>query len=93
VVARGESARIGRHYVDAPSSVVTAVVRDIERAPNANKKHLLFGTRGGGKSTQLGEIYRRLDGYLRLDLDLDRMGIEPARVTALISCTWLDWPR
>jgi hypothetical protein len=69
-------------YVDAPSSVVTAVVRDIQRAPNASKKHLLFGARGGGKSTQLGEIYRRLDGFLRLDLDLDRMGIEPARVTA-----------
>lgn len=69
-------------YVDAPSSIVTDVVREIERAPQAHKKHLLFGARGGGKSTQLGEIFRRLDGYLRLDLDLDRMGVEPARVTA-----------
>lgn len=47
-------------YIDAPSSIVEAVVREIARAPNAHRKHLLFGARGGGKSTQLGEIYRRL---------------------------------
>lgn len=69
-------------YVDAPTSIVEEVVRDIKRAPNANKKHLLVGARGGGKSTQLGAIYRQLDGFLRLDLDLDRMGIEAARTTA-----------
>jgi hypothetical protein len=69
-------------YVDAPSSIVDEVVRDIRRSPNANKKHLLFGARGGGKSTQLGEIYRRMEDYLRLDLDLDRMGIELVHITA-----------
>ncbi len=72
----------GRLYVDAPSSIVDAVVREIEADPNAHKKHLLFGSRGGGKSSQLGEVYRRLSGYVRLDLDLDRMGVGVAGVTA-----------
>jgi hypothetical protein len=72
----------GPLYVDAPSSVVDAVVREIATDPNTWKKHLLFGARGGGKSSQMGEIFRRLEPYVRLDLDLDRMGIGVAGITA-----------
>lgn len=70
------------YYVPSPAAVVDAVVEEIQIDPTGFKKHLLFGARGGGKSSQLHAIYRRLDHLTRLDLDLDAMGIGVAGLTA-----------
>lgn len=69
-------------YVKTPAAVVDDVVREVEIDPTANKKHLLFAARGGGKSAQLHEIFRHLGAFTRVDIDLDRMGIGVGSMTA-----------
>ena len=69
-------------YVPSLATVVAEVVQEITTDPTAFKKHLLFGARGGGKSTQLHEINRRLNKLTRLDIDLDAMGVGVAGITA-----------
>lgn len=82
----GSSTRIAPRprprYVPSLATVVAEVVQEITTDPTAFKKHLLFGARGGGKSTQLHEINRRLNKLTRLDIDLDAMGVGVAGITA-----------
>lgn len=71
-------------YVAPSRAIVDRVVAEIMSDPTGMKKHLLFGARGAGKSTQLAEIARHLAGKLTiLDIDLDRSGISVSGITAL----------
>lgn len=69
-------------YVPSPTAVVTKIVREITIDPTAFKKHLIFGARGGGKSTQLQAVRRQLGDFTCLELDLDAMGIAVGGITA-----------
>jgi hypothetical protein len=51
--------------------------------PGLATKCLLYGARGGGKSTQMHDLKRRLSGVFEvIDVDLDRSGVAIAGLTA-----------
>ncbi len=51
--------------------------------PGLSSKYLLYGARGGGKSTQMHELRRRIaDTFAVVDVDLDRSGVAIAGITA-----------
>ena len=51
--------------------------------PGLSSKYLLYGARGGGKSTQMHDLKRRLTADLAVvDIDLDRSGVAIAGITA-----------
>lgn len=61
---------------------------EIRTDTTGGRKHLLFGAWGCGKSTQLVEIARALRADVTapvtvIDIDLDRMGVSVAGITAL----------
>jgi Cdc6-like AAA superfamily ATPase len=71
-------------YVAPSRAVVTKVVGEIRTDAIGGRKHLLFGARGCGKSTQLTEISRALKSEMTaVEIDLDRTGVSIAGITAL----------
>lgn len=70
-------------YVAPSRAAVGKVTGEILTDLNGKKKHLLFGARGAGKSTQLVEICRGLERETALvPIDLDRSGISVAGLSA-----------
>jgi hypothetical protein len=70
-------------YVAPSRAVVGKVVGEILTDLHGKKKHLLFGARGSGKSTQLVEICRGLERASTIvAIDLDRSGISVAGLSA-----------
>src|SRR5262249_21483953 len=70
-------------YVAPRRAVVGKVVGEIRADLTGKRKHLLFGARGAGKSTQLLEIIRGLQVHATLvSIDLDRTGITVAGLSA-----------
>lgn len=71
-------------YVAPSRAVVREVTREILADPSGRRKYLLFGARGSGKSTQLVEVSRALQGsFTVVEVDLDRSGIGVAGISAL----------
>lgn len=70
-------------YVSPAKSSAESICQGFTADPTARHKCLLVGARGGGKSTELREVFRRLDGHAtRVTIDLDASGISAAAVSA-----------
>lgn len=72
-----------RLYVHPPRSSASEIVRNFEADPTGLQKFLLVGARGGGKSTELREVARRLaDRAVIASIDLDASGVTATAVSA-----------
>ncbi len=70
-------------YVKPRRSCAEEVVRKLLADPEAYRKFLLVGAKGGGKSTELRAISQRLRSKMTLaEVDLDRSGVLAAAVSA-----------
>ena len=70
-------------YVRPSRSCADSIVQEFLAQPAACPKFLLVGARGGGKSTELHAIGRKLNGRATLvGIDLDRSGVRAASVSA-----------
>lgn len=62
-------------YVTSPRAIADDLVTEIQIAPMLASKHLIYGARGSGKSSQIHEVYRGLRSSMTVvDVDLDRSG-------------------
>lgn len=65
-------------YVPAAREIASDIIEEIEAgAPGEVQKHLIFGARGAGKSTQMREVARGLAKtrtVVEIDLDAGRIG-------------------
>jgi hypothetical protein len=76
-------ADLTRLYVPPRYSSADEIVRKFDADPTGLQKFLLVGARGGGKSTELREVARRLSGRAVVaSIDLDASGITAASVSA-----------
>jgi hypothetical protein len=76
-------AEMDRLYVHPPRSSASEIVRKFEADPTGMQKFLLVGARGGGKSTELREVARRLgDKAVIASIDLDASGVTATTVSA-----------
>ena len=70
-------------YVKPRRSCAEEVVYNLLAAPSANRKFLLVGGRGGGKSTELRRISHLLrEKVVLAEIDLNRSGVLAAAVSA-----------
>ncbi|HWN68693.1 MAG TPA: hypothetical protein VNM90_13745, partial [Haliangium sp.] len=76
-------ADMDRLYVHPPRSSADQIVRKLKANPTGLQKFLLVGARGGGKSTELREVARRLgDRTAIASIDLDASGVSALAVSA-----------
>lgn len=76
-------ADMDRLYVRPPRSSADQIVRKLKANPTGMQKFLLVGARGGGKSTELREVARRLGGHTAIaSIDLDASGVSALAVSA-----------
>ncbi|MEZ4299329.1 MAG: hypothetical protein R3B70_30545 [Polyangiaceae bacterium] len=76
---------LAQEYVPPPVGCADAIVGDLSGIPQANLKVLLVGARGGGKSSEMREIERRLitgHGLFVSTVDLRASGVSPGRLSA-----------
>ena len=70
-------------YVEPRHGCASSVAADLLSDPAACRKFLLVGARGGGKSTELRAIARKLSGRsTTITIDLDASGINASSVSA-----------
>lgn len=88
-----EKPALAEQYVVPPSGCAAEIARLLRRNAREMPKVLLVGARGGGKSSEMREIERRLrkDGSFAIaSLDLDATGLHPGNLTAFdllyVSC-------
>jgi hypothetical protein len=76
-------ADMDRLYVRPPRSSADQIVRKLKANPTGMQKFLLVGARGGGKSTELREVARRLGSHTVIaSIDLDASGVSALAVSA-----------
>lgn len=76
-------ADMDRLYVHPPRSSADQIWRKLKANPTGLHKFLLVGARGGGKSTELREVARRLGGQTVIaSIDLDASGVSALAVSA-----------
>lgn len=64
-----------RLYVATRRAIADDLVAEIQVAPQLASKHLIYGARGSGKSSQIHHVYRGLASSMTVvDIDLDRSG-------------------
>jgi Cdc6-like AAA superfamily ATPase len=70
-------------YVHPPRSSTDQIIRKFKANPTGFQKFLLVGARGGGKSTELRELTRRLGNEAVIaSIDLDASGVNALTLSA-----------